>query len=786
MSKKILKSIFDVGVIIILGIAVTSCASGGGSSNPVVSAPTTPPSSGGSTTPTQPFQTIDPVAYNYTLDPHGDISVTYQSGTYQDENQFPRTDKYKIADYGFFEIITEGRHNGQTRNDVEFQPAGAFDVQGKVFRADLNGDGHQDFYYEGHFGGARDDMPRSYLHAFLNDGNGHFNYAPELFEGSTCINYGDLDIKTDPNHECGFTVHFQRGLVADFNGDGIDDYWKTGNYYLSNDGKISKRNDLQPDWFFDVKEDNWISGAWTHDQYAGDADGDGDLDIFGNYGPGQMAMLINDGSGAFTTTNYNFPNTGSLWNTTAVIGDFNNDGSGDVAVGWVEPAIARENGFGELYEYSSGAVFWNDGDNDWSKTWTELPDNYYGANGIANDMEVIDINGDGLLDLVLASTKQEPYYDGRAVQFFLNNGDETFSDVTSTYNPGVSRYHNGTGNNWWNGEGSLEILDFDGDGDMDIVDAVNSTYVLLNNGAGVFEMYDDFPRLEECGGCTYFPVEIDGKWQYDFIAYTNEPTYDTHTATFFQVLDPPMMEMMNDITTKPEGYAKTVFNSKMLLDGVRDATRASNILYNYTEGSSMSGYSGEFDKFGFFVAALDGKSNGGVLGLDFQDGNMHSGVYYVDNKIQANNATIWYGTGTADLEYSSINTFTEFVYNKGNFVYSIGGGVAYTNVQGFTERDSAVNVDVKGFNMLDASVFADISYIKKSKFGTSYISVGGDHYESLQGTDIKFADVLSYTFNDSLTVGKVGLGHTYGPFHFKASVNTESLKSYEIGFRLTY
>lgn len=787
MLNKIIKNILDFTVIIALAIFLTSCASGGGGGSSVVATPATPPSNGGSTTPTQPYQTIDPIVYNYTLDPHGDISVTYQSGTYQDENQFPRTDKYKIADYGFFEIITQGRHNGQTRNETESQPAGPYDVTGKVFRADLNGDGHEDFYYEGAFGGARDDMPRSYLHAFLNDGNGHFNYAPELFEGSTCINYGDLDIKTDPNHECGFTTHLQRGLVADFNGDGIDDYWRTGNYFLSGNGKITKRNDLQPDWFFDVQEDSWISGAYTHDNYAGDADGDGDLDIFGSYGPGTMAMLINDGNGAFTTTNYNFPDTGSLWNTTAAIGDFNNDGSGDVAVGWVEPAIARENGFGEVYENSSGAVFWNDGNNDWSKNWTELPDSYYGANGIANDMEVIDINGDGLLDLVLASTRMEPYYNGRAVQFFLNNGDETFSDVTDTYNPGIGQYDTGSGNNWWNGEGELQILDFDRDGDMDIVDVVNNTYVLINNGEGVFEFYEDFPRFEDCGGCMYFPVEIDGKWQYDFIAYTNEPTYDSHTATFFQVLDPPLMsEMMNDITTKPEGYAKTVFNSKMLLDGVREATRGTNLLYNYTEGSNMLGYSGSFDQYGFFVASLDGNSKGGVMGVDFEEDNMHSGVYYVVNELQANNDTIWYGTGTADVKYSSINTFTEFVYNKGNFVYTVGGGLAYTTVQSFTERDSVVNVTVDSFNMLDASVFGDIKYITQSNFGTTTFGVGVDHYQSLQGTDIKFAEYLEYNFKDDLTVFSADFIHSYGPFYFKASANTESLNTYELGFILRH
>jgi len=780
MSKKIVDLIL-IGAVI---FAVVGCASGGGSAGvPTTNAP--PSGSTGGSTPTQPYQTIQPIVYNYSLDPDGDgtpsdFSVTYQSGTYRDESQFPKTDKYKIADYGFFEITTTGRHSGVT--GIEAQDPGPFRVAGKVHRADLDGDGHEDFYYEDFFEGNRDDMPRSYLHAFLNDGNGHFIYSPDIFEGSTCINYGDLDFKDDPNHECGFNTHLQRGLVADFNGDGIDDFWRTGNYFLSSDGKIVRQDNLQPDFFFDPLEDSWMSGQYTHDQYAGDADGDGDLDIVGNY-HGVMTMLINDGAGSFKTVNTNFPYTGRMSANTAVIGDFNNDGMGDVAVGWMRPEYAFEEGFGNTYQHSAGAVFWNDGNNDWSTRWSELPDNYYGANGNANDMEVIDINGDGLLDIILASTRWEPYYEGRAVQFFLNNGNETFTDVTSSYNPGIGKYDTGSGNSWWNGEGTLSVLDFDRDGDLDIVDSVNNTYVLLNNGNGVFEMYNDYPRLDNCGGCMYYPVEIDGKWQYDFIAYTDEPSYNSHTATFFQVLDPPLMQMMQDITTKPEGYAKTVFNSKMLLDGVRDATRGSNILFNYTDGSSMFGYSGNInDEYGFFIAQLDGTSTGGVVGFDFDHDNLHTGVYYVDNTLEAFNDTIWYGTGTADVDYNSINTFTEFVYFKDNIVYSVGGGFAYTTVQSFTERDSAVNVKVNSFTMLDMTVFADVKYVTQSRFGTTAIGLGIDHYQSLSTTDINFADVLKYEFKDRLTVGSIDFVHSYGPLYFKASANTESLNTYELGF----
>tara|TARA_B100001964_G_scaffold120668_1_gene134042 strand:- start:1190 stop:3202 length:2013 start_codon:yes stop_codon:yes gene_type:complete len=492
----------------------------------------------------------------------------YGPGSYLDDSHFPKTDKYKIADYGFFQITTVGRHDGMSRNPQEVQDAGPFLTAGVVHRADLNGDGHEDFYYEGAFEGDREFTPNQYLNAFINDGNGHFVNSPDIFAGGTspCINYGDLDFKTDPYNDCGYVRHLQRGLVGDFNGDGIDDFFKPSILHLSNDGVIENKGRTNlPSWMFAIDDDpNSKNGAYSHDVVAGDIDNDGDLDIFGawshnadDYEPGDYhcqcgpGVMINDGTGNFTTTNWNFyqmplpyeiPGGADhiLWNTTAAIGDFDSDSFGDVSVGWANPNQAKIYGFGDEYEFSAGAVFWNDENMDWSKQWTELPNNYYGVNGLANDMETIDFNNDGYLDIVLASTKVDPYYDGRAVQFFLNNGDGTFSDVTSTYNPDIGKYANGNGASWWNGEGSLHILDFDNDGDLDIVDSVHGTYVLINE-VGTFSIYDNFPDQGKCGGCRYYPVEIDGKWQYDFIGYTDERTYDSQIAKFFQVLDPPLI-----------------------------------------------------------------------------------------------------------------------------------------------------------------------------------------------------------------------------------------------------
>lgn len=789
----LLKELKNILVLLAATVSLVSCT-GGGRLSTLINEPLTLLSV------EQPYQTIDPIEYNYDT-VHGNISVRYSSGVYKDENQFPKTDKYEIADYGFFQIYTEGMHDGTSRNPLEVQDAGPFIIAGFVHRADLNGDGYQDFLYEGGFEGDRDDMPRSYLHAFLNDGFGHFIYSPEIFADQTppCINYGDLDYKKDPYHECGFVRHHQRSLVADFNGDGMDDFFKSSILHLSQNGKLeNKSHSNLPEWMFAIDDDPSSDksgyGAYSHDIYAGDIDNDGDLDIFGAWSHDAeptnhtMGVLINDGTGVFADTNWNFylmpppEEVGTdhvLWNTTAAIGDFDNDGYTDVAVGWANPGKAEFYGFADSFQDSAGAVFWNDGNMDWSKYWSELPSNYWGDNGIANDMEVMDFNNDGLLDIVLASTKADPYYVGRVIQLFLNDGNRSFSDVSEQYGS-ITHYTSGSGSNWWNGEGSLHILDFDADGDLDIVDSVNSTYVLLNED-GYFQLYDDLPDQGECGGCRYFPIEIDNKWQYDFIGFTDERTIDSATATFFQVLDPPLAQMIQDITTKPSGYASSIFNSKILLNDLRSGIGSNNLMYSRLEGSEMLGFS----YHNLFFADFSGQTEGILLGLDFIRGPFHFAYYFADRTIESENETLWYGTGIADIDVKSHTGLLQYSFTFGNnFLLNFGYSQTWSSVDSFIERDSIFNVMVNDFKMVDGNVFADIVYSASSSFGLTRIGAGIDHNFSLDKTIIHFGDGLEYKFKEEATRGNINLTHYFGSIYLRGKFDTKGRTIAEIGFRV--
>lgn len=425
-------------------------------------------------------------------DVYGEVVVTYGMAQHTTTGLPDPTERYKIADYGFMRVTIDGLHNGSDEGEESTEP-GPFASGGYWFEADLNDDEYKDMYFIGHTDGALDWVPQGLLMAYMNDGNGHFKLAPEMFENGEfpCIWGGGPQIdKTDPNDPCGFAQSNNFPLIADFNGDDVKDVFTLSMLFLSDDGIVkNKSHSNLPDLFFL----DHIGPIFSHRVDDGDADGDGDVDIFlpiktvtksgylldGSIDPCSgcnqqvpWTMLINDGSGYFTAnTNFNTPgndyeNGTLLWATGTTIGDFNGDGWGDIVVGWESPGLAGSYGW---LENSTGNIYLNNGSNDWRTDPINLPANWFGSNGIGLDLDTFDFNNDGHADIIMTATRHDPYYQGNVIQFFLNDGNSNFSDVTTTYNPDYGKYELGSGNGLWNGGGLLHIVDFDRDGDLDIV-----------------------------------------------------------------------------------------------------------------------------------------------------------------------------------------------------------------------------------------------------------------------------------------------------------------------------
>ncbi len=772
MSKKLVDIILFVVVILAL-IGLGGCASGGGSAG-LVTTDTTPPPSGGSnsTAPTDERIPFDDFSQSFD-DIYGNVVVTYGMSPFTTEGLAESTEKFRIADYGFMRITIDGKHNGSNEG-AESTQSGPFENGGYWFEADLNGDEHVDMYYVGHTDGSLDWVPAGLLMAFINDGNGHYRLAPEIFENSEfpCIWGGGPQIdKTDPNDPCGFAQSNNFPLIADFNGDGITDFFSVSMLYLSDNGVIkNKSHSNLPDFFFTEH----IGPIFSHRVDDGDVDGDGDLDIFlpinqttksgykldGSLDPCSgcnqqvpWTMLINDGTGYFTAnTNFNTPNweNGNLiWATSTTVDDFNNDGWGDVAVGWESPGLASNYGW---LDNSSGNVYFNNGSNDWRTDPINLPENWYGANGIGVDMDSFDFNGDGFTDIVMSTTRHDPYYQGNIVQFFLNDGTGNFSDVTSTFNPEFAKYENGSGTDWWNGGGIIHILDFDHDGDLDIVRTTGRSYVLLNEG-GHFSLYDDFPIWDGGQGGVLWPVEIDGKYWYDFISSrTIQVDEDTQYTDYFQVLDPPANAelMYMDLFTKPNAYRDLGNLANKNYGGAFYVSRFNDnklkLFYHEGEDNTEHGIFAYFENFGLGYTKGQGiASDSSALFKYFSDSfilytiknNIYVGLGYNNSDFDNKTNTAMYGSGQSNVGATTLGLEVSYRWTWKNFKASFGIRQNETNVEGFTDYGDTLELTYDTQDFSSTNLITTLEYNK-------YFNIGGiDSYIGFDIEHIDYADEVS-------------------------------------------
>jgi len=189
----------------------------------------------------------------------------------------------------------------------------------------------------------------------------------------------------------------------------------------------------------------------------GDLDGDGDLDFVA-----ANTVARNNGDATFTTSQLTSFTT-AQFSVAPALGDVDGDGDLDL----VFPNI---NG--------SATVGLNDG-NGTFPTVRSLPtvqNNYVSAVALG------DLDGDGDLDLLLANQSQNS-----TVSVRLNNGTGSFSGTQEI----------------GGGGSTLALSDLDGDGDLDLVTSSN---VYWNNGSGEFGS----PRQGGVGGDALGDVDGDG------------------------------------------------------------------------------------------------------------------------------------------------------------------------------------------------------------------------------------------------------------------------------------
>ncbi|NEP00058.1 MAG: hypothetical protein F6K58_15530 [Symploca sp. SIO2E9] len=245
-----------------------------------------------------------------------------------------------------------------------------------------------------------------------------------------------------------------------------------------------------------------------------DYDNDNDLDIYVTNGPGAPNSLYSNqlqetGEFTFVDVAQQAGVTATDQDSSGVVyGDIDNDGDQDLLVlGTGEP----------------NRLFENQGDG----TFVDITEEsgIGGGNNFSGSASFGDVNGDGLLDVVVANTFTDwndrapiggsvPLERNEHNQLFINNGDNTFTDVSET-----SGIQNLAGENLPPGAATIThaiaMVDYDLDGDVDIIQADDQAavppaeaggidrgmlHVLENDGEGNFTDVTVEANLDRLGG----------------------------------------------------------------------------------------------------------------------------------------------------------------------------------------------------------------------------------------------------------------------------------------------
>ena len=443
------------------------------------------------------------------------------------------TNYYKVNDIGFGGIVITDRFSATicypTANDCETWENTLFGQDAhNMTTGDFNGDGFEDFVVAWALFPhtiEKDQKINAPINIYLNDKSGRFK------EDLSIYNSGEA-----PTHPFAYRL-----LAEDFNNDGFDDLFASsmGIQYRGQDYSqnyinpyphllmLSNSNGKLVESSSNIIDDNDGKGmlcSFAHDASAGDPDNDGDIDIYAC-----NILLINDGIGNFSIhpyINFNWQINNQYGNPmSSLMVDLNNDDYDDL-----------------VFWNFDNRQFWSDADEGYIllsngsadiQSWKKviLPTGPFGENkNKYNHAASEDFNNDGFKDVVVAVTRDDPYYEGAYIQVLINDGTGKLFDETS------SRFPNQFRADKHHGEGNIYVRDMNNDSYIDIIHSTrdyesgyHGAHIAINDGYGNFISIPnaDLPYRPDSGGNLYdmlmkgLPINADNSECLDLISVTD-------------------------------------------------------------------------------------------------------------------------------------------------------------------------------------------------------------------------------------------------------------------------
>ena len=455
-----------------------------------------------------------------------------------------KTDYFASHDLGFGGIRITDRFTATTcyptPEDCETLENALFGQDAhNMATGDFNGDGYEDMVVAWALFPHTIDLDQKVnapINIYLNDGDGN------LYEDLSIYENGEV-----PAHPFAYRL-----AIADYNGDGIDDIFagSMGLQYRDSDYSnnfilpfpdlllLSNSEGIFTESSANIDDQNNGEGklcGFSHDASSGDFDNDGDIDIFAC-----NILLVNDGSGNFSFHDYLERNQQFAYGNpmSSLVVDLNNDDFDDL-VFW---NFDNRWNFENLPE--DGFVFLSDGTanlENW--TLTELPIGPFGRNhNKYNHAAWGDINNDGNNDIVVAVTRDLPYYEGAYIQVLLGDGTGLMTDVTA------SNFSNQPRSDSHHGEGNIYLRDYDNDGDIDIFHStrdflsdLHGAHIALNDGEGNFSsvagsIMPQKPKANEWDNHQYLfkgmPINLDNEGCLDLISSSDSWMNESATKNY--------------------------------------------------------------------------------------------------------------------------------------------------------------------------------------------------------------------------------------------------------------